>query len=144
MTIILSPARATILILPLSRLRTPRASSWRRYEITSLEKSSQLRIKLSLVPRPSLPPVLVCIWRGDTWEQGRHRNESTLSSPPLSHHTQEIFGPILTVYVYPDRECDETLKLVRLSLLNSHTDVKAGFISPFSHVHRQMRHRHMD
>ena len=88
--------------------------------------------------------MFVRIWRGEAWEQRRPGIEATLSPPLLSHHTQEIFGPVLTVYVYPDRECDATLKMVRFSLLNSHTDVRAGFMFPFSHIHRQMRHHRMD
>lgn len=35
--------------------------------------------------------------------------------------TEEIFGPVLTAYVYPDNEVDKTLKLVDTSTTYSLT-----------------------
>lgn len=41
-----------------------------------------------------------------------HRGPCRVIFAPLSRCVQEIFGPVLTVYVYPEKDYKEVLRLI--------------------------------
>ena len=56
------------------------------------------------------PALRCCVGRGLGWWRGWPDGDIVGPNPSLI--SQEIFGPVLTVYVYPDEKYRETLQLV--------------------------------